>query len=171
MLDKIVALIRKPTPTSAELRAALATIDVKAAEAAVDSLEAERQKLLLRPDNDAELEQFEVRIRAANRAVERQCAAERELQRLVTEAEARENEEQIELQAAEAQRAAQELTKSYAEIDRLTDTMKARLGEASSSAKTVALWNRKAEKIGQPDRRIHYIDPGAAKQRLAGTFR
>ena len=172
MLSKIIATItnRPDKRTAAELREAHAQIDQTALEAKVEELEGRRRKLLLR-GTDVELEAIGREIAAGNLECERASAATDELGRLIVAADARENEEQIELQAAEAQRAAQHLTKSYAEIDRLADTIRVRLGEASSSAKTVARWNRKAEEISQPDRRFFYLDPATVKQRLAGGLR
>jgi hypothetical protein len=115
--ESILNLIRKPKASAAELRDALAALDIKAAEGAVDALEAQRHALLLKTGADAEIEDIETRIRVGNREVERLHAGKVELSKLLAEAEAREHAAEIETRAAAAREAQVEGLRLYVAID------------------------------------------------------
>lgn len=170
-IDSLLKVIRAPKPAaSSELREALTRIDIGAAEAGVDQLEADRQRLLLGNAPDTELDAIEIKIKTANRNVEKLGVAKTELVRLIAEADLREAAQQVEAQAAEAQRATEKLALIYAEIDSRATQVRALLGDAAAPVSTLARWNKLAEKIGQPERRIVYGDPLVVKRKLVGTF-
>jgi predicted nucleic acid-binding Zn-ribbon protein len=171
LLDKIAALIRNPEPSSAELRHALAAIDVGAATSHVDRLEADRQRLLLRPDSDKELEQIEAQIRAGNRAVERQCAVERELQRLISQVTARETEQALEATSAEAKTAKARLDRLSDELTALATTIARKIGEAEQEIGGIRAVNRKLAAAGRPDLQTKVPDIALWKHQLKAYVR
>ncbi len=101
---------------------------------------------------------------------ERAQAAIDELQRQISVAEEREAEQELEAQAREARQAAERLAEALIEIDGLADKVRPLFAEATQAAATVASWNRRVERAGKPDRRLAYVEPMAAKQRLAKAF-
>ncbi|KQZ29147.1 hypothetical protein ASD50_18320 [Mesorhizobium sp. Root552] len=78
-LAEILKLTRKPSNPRTEIVAALAELDIDAAERSADDLEAQRRRLLVSGD-DAALEAIEVKITTANRAIERTLALREELE-------------------------------------------------------------------------------------------
>ncbi|MFC3323323.1 hypothetical protein [Mesorhizobium cantuariense] len=79
-LRTLLATIRKPKTGRQEIEAALAKLDVDAAECAAEDLEAERRNLLVSGD-DKDLAAVEEKIAAANRVIERSIAMRSELER------------------------------------------------------------------------------------------
>jgi len=165
VLKKIIDAIRKPKATAAELREALAGINEKAAEAVVDQLEVERQKLLLQPNSDAELEAIEIKIRAGQRDAERQYAAKRELERLLAEAEQREAREAIEATAAGARDASTQLIGLYCKADELAAELAEVLREIVKQRSIIKMAGTATAEAGRPDLRVR--EPlGALAQHL-----
>ncbi|OJU51142.1 MAG: hypothetical protein BGO03_01795 [Mesorhizobium sp. 61-13] len=78
-LAEILKLTRKPSNPRSEIVTALAELDIDAAEREAADLEAQRRRLLVSGDDTA-LEAIEVKITAANRAIERTLALREELE-------------------------------------------------------------------------------------------
>jgi len=116
MIDKILNLIRKPKGTAAEYREALAAIDLKAAAAAVEILEAQRRDLLLM-GSEQQIEEIETKLRQGNREVDRLHAASDELKRLIGEAETAEANEALEVKAMSARANHRGLMLAYVALD------------------------------------------------------
>lgn len=153
-LDFILALIRKPKGTAAEYREALGNVDVKAAEAAVDELEAKRHSLLLKDGADAEIEALEVDIRAGNREVERMHAAKSEITRLLAEVEAREAAAQIEARAATARSAQVDGLRLLAELHDAAVNICRILDRLDQSRDTIREANKVVAEHGRADLKI-----------------
>lgn len=79
-LSRVLSTVRQPDSSAAALQAALDSVDTElaAAEAAVDLLEADRQRLLI-AGAEHTLDEIERRITIANRHVEALAAAKRQL--------------------------------------------------------------------------------------------
>lgn len=88
--DHALAILRRSHATSADLERALAGIDLAAAEAAVDELEAQRRRLLAGTGSDRDIDFIEDKIKTANRTVERLAAARDELPLRIAARKARE---------------------------------------------------------------------------------
>lgn len=164
-------LSAQSTPrTSAELKADLAAIDIPMLKGIVEALAIER-KVLLRTASDDQLRASAAKLDDARLAVERGEAITEELQRQIADAEKHEAAQQVEAQAAEAQQSAARLAELYAAFDELVRQAQARLAEAGAAAAVVTRWNRTAERSGQPERKLQYVDVAVKKQQLAGLIR
>ncbi|RWN44769.1 MAG: hypothetical protein EOR96_00025 [Mesorhizobium sp.] len=102
-LKSLLSTIRKPKTGRQEIEAALAKLDIDAAELAAEDLEAERRNLLVNGD-DKDLAAIEERITAANRVIERSIAMRRELERRLADisSEEIESERRQRFEAAKA---------------------------------------------------------------------
>lgn len=166
---KLLASITKAPPrTAAQLRDALAKIDLPALQNRVAEIESERRGLLLR-GTDAELRKNKDALDAASLDVERAQAATEELNRQIVEAEAREGAAEIEEQAAAAEAAVGKLSALYGKIDTGTVEMQQLFAEALPLAATITAWNHRAHKLGRP--RVTFTEPAVIKTRTIGAIR
>ncbi|TSE07586.1 hypothetical protein C1D09_018820 [Mesorhizobium intechi] len=117
----IFKLLRRQSNTAADLKAALAAIDLDGAEAVAEGIEAERKRILL-DGTDKELAAVEERLAAAYRHIERLGAAKEELERRIEAATAAETQQERTVQyasaKAQADAAAKLLTTRYPAIAR-----------------------------------------------------
>lgn len=109
----IFKLLRRPSNTAADLKAALAAIDLQGAEAVAEAMEAERRRVLL-DGTDKQLAEIEARIIAANRDVERLYAAKEELERRIEAATVVEAQQDRAVQYAAAKAQSEAATKLIA---------------------------------------------------------
>lgn len=172
MITKLLDSLRKPAQRSAaDLRQDLAEVDLTKLQAEVGRIEAERKPLLLKGTSE-QLRRNEQDLAEARLEVERGGALIEELQRLVVEAEARENAEAFESMASEAAAAEQQLKTICAEIEAGAAKLKSRMAAASVQAAIVTRWNRKAEAVRQPDRRVAFDATAleAMRRRILAAF-
>jgi hypothetical protein len=149
-------LINKPKDrTAVQIREALGSLDVKGAEAAVEALEKQRHALLLKGD-DAEIEKFEVRIKAGNREVERQYAARTELTRLLAMAEAAEAAANIEARASSARDTQASMLRCFVEIDTLATRLAELLDEVDIGRRKIHEVNHFLSENGHREMKIPY---------------
>lgn len=116
MLATIMDLIRRPKATADEYREALAKIDVPAAEAVVEALEAKRRIALVQND-DAVVDEIDRELKAANRDVDRCHAAKEDLERLIEQSEKTALEDKINGTAQDSRAARARMLRRYVEID------------------------------------------------------
>lgn len=119
MLKTILALLKKPSPTSAELEAALVQIDPLPLEEQVEKLESQRRGLLLKDDAAKAIEDLESKIREANLDLERLAVAKSELQTRIELAKRDEQRASVERAGAESHEAAEEGKRAYIELDQV----------------------------------------------------
>jgi chromosome segregation ATPase len=146
-------LIRKPNPTAAELRDAVASLSVADAEARVLQLESERRKLLI-DGPEKELEKKEAEITAANREVERVGLAIEELTLRITGAEAREAEAALDLIEAEQREIWHTIKKAYLDIDAACEKILPGLAELKRCDEHFHENARKLGKGGRTDQKV-----------------
>lgn len=116
MMQRILDLLKsKKPPTSAEIRERLAEIDLPAAQANVEALQAQREKLLL-DASENDLEAIEANIRRAQRDGDRQRVAKVELERLLTDAVERERLAEVGRRAAGAWALNAKVLTAYAKL-------------------------------------------------------
>jgi hypothetical protein len=145
-----LGLLKKPTPTAAELREAVATISVATLEAEVNRLEAERRRLLL-DGSDDEVIAIERKIEAANREVERAAAAIEELTARIANAEARERTEHHDRLAAENIKRRHDLRRSLIAAHKAATALAAALTEFSMLDRAYHETNRALAEDGRGD--------------------
>lgn len=117
MLKSLLALLKRPSATSAELEAALAQIDPQPLEEQVEKLEGERRALLLKDGADKAIEDLEARIRDANRDIERLAVAKGKLQDRIERAKGDEHVALIERMGSDGRAAAEAMKSAYIELD------------------------------------------------------
>lgn len=150
-LDKVLGLLKKATPSAAELEAAIVAIDVAALEAAVEDLEVQRQKLLLADDAESELENIELRIREANRSVERASLAREELGKKRSIALEREAVAAVERTAADAREARARLIENLAAVDGLAAEVAEKLAMIVADRATIRQANQTTANASRSD--------------------
>jgi chromosome segregation ATPase len=164
LADILKKLTKSTKPrTAADLKADLELIDLKALEAQVDALEAERRRLLLAGDDD-DVVAIGAKITAANLACERGSAARDELQRLIGEAEQREAAAAIEDAFGQADAIRKQIDDATAELDQTVATAAGLLGTISGHTVRLRSLNLRIEKAGRPTARV--TDPVMLRRRI-----
>lgn len=162
--DRALFTLRRTTATAVELEAALAGIDLTAAEAAVEELEAERRRLLAGSGSDRAIDLIEEKIRGANRLVERLAAARDELPGRIAARKARE------VAVARRRAAAEELTQRamvlFVEIDKLAVRLVPHLQELGRIESEIKACNYDVDDLGNHDRHVQ-----TPLQKLAGYLK
>lgn len=164
--SRILALIRQPIATSKELRDTLAGLDIPGAERLVDELEVQRRRLLLQDGADDQIDALDVRIRAANREVERLYAAKEELQAKITEAEGREKKSTIEDQATAARVLQRELIKDYYELHTTAVRLTALVAKVLEGERQIVAANQFTRENDRAD--LHVATPMALLRAQCG---
>ncbi len=155
-MQKILDLLKRSTlalAPSSEYRDGLAEIDVPAAQATVDALQAERDAVLL-TGTDANLEEIESRIRSAQREVDRQRVAAAELERLAREAAQSEAASAIEARGKVAREACHRTLAAYVEIDELATRLAELLTGIEADRRVIADANTAFVAAGRADLKV-----------------
>jgi len=134
-----------------DLEAAAAALDIGAAEAEVDQLEAERRKLLVSAASDAAIEAVEARLKAANLRAERTTALAEQLAKLIEDARSPERKAALEAKAAAAREAQQRSIGHYVELDRLATRLAELLDEIERDEKAIDKANEIVRAAGRSE--------------------
>lgn len=152
--DLALATLRRTHATSLELEKALAGIDLTAAEAAVDELEAQRRRLLAGNGSDRDIDLVEDKIKTANRTVERLAAARDELPGRIAARKAK--EAALDRRIASAEKLMQRAMALFVEIDKHATKLAPLLEELRRIEGEVRATNLDVEDMGLFGRSVAY---------------
>lgn len=153
ILKKLTTKPNKPR-TSADLKADFEAIDLKALEAQVDGLEAERRRLLLAGSDD-DVVAISTELSAANMSLERALVARDELGKRIAEAVEREAAAATVALEAEAVRIREEIEADRAEVEKAADQVSAMLADVGRKIGTLTCHEQEiAAKRGRQRARV-----------------
>lgn len=148
--DTIRHMIAGNAASAAQVREALAKVDVAGAEAAVIERQAERRAILV-AGTDAEIEKAGAAIRAAEIEIERRRAMVEALQGRLVEAEARELTAEVEARGQRAADIAVGMQQLYAAIDRAASELAGHLAALNSARSELKACNELTTQHGRAD--------------------